>query len=154
MRVVPARWAKVAYLRCRRDSMNVNVGGPPLVIYTGSSPFELKDMLPEASIFDSQEHPEAIAYVSWNYLKDLTYSEGMHLSMQPFILREYARHIAEQWELANGRRPVIRADTAVSLNFRPAQRLVDPEADLASVKMFRFRHNPWIRDLETRRIPR
>jgi hypothetical protein len=152
MQVAPGQWSQAPYMHCARDSANLNVGGQPLVIYTGTTPFELKDMLPPASIFEAQDLPQAPPYISWNYLSDLTYSEGMHLSMQPFILREYARHVADQWEKIYGHRPIVRADTAVSLNFRPMQRLVDPEADLANVKLSRLRHNPWIRDLETPRI--
>jgi hypothetical protein len=154
MKVQSNRWARSSYTRCRRDSLDANVGGEPLVIYTVADPFELKDYLPQASIFETQHHPEQLAYICWNYLRELTLGEGMHLSMQPFLLREYARHIADLWEQEYGRRPSVHAETAVSLNFRPTQPVVDPQADLASVSLSRLRHNPWIKDLECPRIPR
>jgi len=154
MKVQSSCWARSSYTRCRRDSLDVNVGGEPLVIYTGADPFELKDCLPQASIFESQDHPERLAYICWNYLRELTLGEGMHLSMQPFLLREYARHIADLWEPEYGRRPTVHAETAVSLNFRPTQPVVDPQADLASVSLSRLRHNTWIKNLECPRIPR
>ena len=75
-------------------------------------------------------------------------SEGMHVSMQPFFLRRYARHVASLWEKEYGRRPMVNVDTQVSLNGRPFQRLVDPHADLASVPAKWLEHNWWIRDLE------
>jgi hypothetical protein len=154
MKVDPGRWVRSSFTRCRRDSFNVNVGAEPFVIYTGAEAFELKDKLPQASIFDSQDHPQRLAYVSWNYLGELTPGEGMHLSLQPFLLREYARHIADLWEQDYGRRPTVRAETAVSLNFRPSQPVVDPDADLASVSLSRLHHNRWINNLECPRIPR
>jgi hypothetical protein len=154
MNVRSNRWAQSSYTRCRRDSLDANAGGEPLVIYAGADPFELKDYLPQASIFETQDHPEQLAYICWNYLRELTPGEGMHLSMQPFLLREYARHIADIWEQQYGRRPTVHAETAVSLNFRPTQPVVDPQADLASVSLSRLRRNPWIKDLECPRIPR
>jgi hypothetical protein len=154
MKVQSNRWARSSYTHCRRDSLDANAGGEPLVIYTGADPFELKDYLPQAAIFETQDYPQQLAYISWNYLRELTPGEGMHLSMQPFLLREYARHIADLWEQEYGRRPVVHAETAVSLNFRPTQSVVDPQADLASVSLSRLRHNLWIKDLECPRIPR
>jgi hypothetical protein len=41
----------------------------------------------------------------------------------------------------------------VSLNFRPPQAVVDPEADLAEVRVSHVSHNPWIKDLQVARIP-
>jgi hypothetical protein len=154
MRVDPGRWRQSQSTRCRRDALNLDVGTPPLVIYTGSAPFELKEQLPAAAIFDSQDHPEQPAHISWNYLRELTPAEGMHLSMQPFLLRTYARHIAGLWEEQYGHRPLVKAETAVSLNFRPPQPVVFPEADLASAPLAHLHHNAWIENLQCPRIPR
>jgi hypothetical protein len=76
---------------------------------------------PRESIFDSQDHQEHAAYISWNYLRELTYAQAMHVGTQPLLLRQCARHIAEVWEKKCERRPVVRAETAVSLNGRPLQ---------------------------------
>lgn len=90
----------------------------------------------------------------WTSPKDLTVSKGLHISIQAFYLRRYAQRVVALWEKEYGRRPVVTAYTAVSLNGRPPQMLVYPEADLASVPVSWFRHNRWIRDLEMPRIPR
>jgi vitamin K-dependent gamma-carboxylase len=126
----------------------VNVGQEPLVIYAVDITVETKDFLPQALIFDLQDHPEQPAAISWNYLQELSTSEAMHVSMQPFFLRRYARHVADLWQKDYGHRPLVHAATEVSLNGRPMQRLVDPKADLARVPVNWFGHNPWIRDLE------
>jgi uncharacterized membrane protein YphA (DoxX/SURF4 family) len=126
----------------------VNVGQEPLVIYAVDINLETKDFLPQALIFDLQDHPEQPAAISWNYLQELSKSEAMHVSMQPFFLRRYARHVADVWQKEYGHRPQVHAATEVSLNGRPMQRLVDPKADLARVPVKWFGHNPWIRDLE------
>jgi len=154
MEVERAHWKMGSYTRCRRDTFNVDVGGEPLVIYTAAAPFALRERLPQAALFDSQDHPEQLPYIWCNYLHELTYAQGMHLSMQPFLLREYSRHIAELWESSTGRTAIVHAQTAVSLNFRPSQQVVDPKADLATVPLAFLRHNSWIRQLEYPRIPK
>ena len=126
----------------------VNVGQEPLVIYTADITVETTDFLPRALVFDLQDHPEQPAAISWNYLQELSKSEAMHVSMQPFFLRRYSRHVADLWQKEYGHRPLVHAATEVSLNGRPVQRLVDPKADLARVPVNWFGHNPWIRDLE------
>ena len=154
MEVESAHWKRCSYTRCQRDTFNIDAGSEPLVIYTAAAPFALRERLPQAALFDSQDSPEQLPHIWWNYLRELTYAQGMHLSMQPFLLREYSRHIAELWDSSTGRRPMIHAQTSVSLNFRPSQQIVDPKADLATVRLAFLRHNPWIRQLEYPRIPK
>jgi vitamin K-dependent gamma-carboxylase len=125
----------------------------PMVVLTGDIGAEAKTVLPQACIFDSLDNPERPPYIFWNTLKDVNMSKLTHISNQPFYLRRYARRIAGLWEKQYGRRPVVTATTAVSLNRRPHQAIVDPNADLASVPVTWFGHNPWVRDLETPRIP-
>ena len=98
----------------------------------------------------SRSFPE----VYWNIQKDVTISKGIHISNQAFYLQRYARRVANLWQAEYGRRPRVHAMTAVSFNGRPHQLLVDPNADLASVPVYWFRHNTWIHDLELKRIPR
>ena len=123
-----------------------------MIVYTAEIGMEAKDALPQVCIFDSQDRPD-LAYIYWNGLKDLTVSKLMYVSSHAFYLRRYARRVADLWEKEYARRPGVFAKTEVSLNGRPHQALVDPNADLASVPVTWFRHNPWIRDLETPRIP-
>ena len=148
-------WKAGPHTRERTGPGEVHVGGEPLVIYTSNNlRADAREMLPQACIFDSEDKPEQPAYIYWSCLKDLTVSKFNHISNQAFYLRRYARRVATLWEKEYGRRPAVHASTAVSLNGRPFQQLVDPDADLASVPVTWFRHNPWIRDLETPRIPR
>lgn len=153
-RVNRTLWINGPYTRPQRNPPHVHVGGEPLVIYTSDVGLDAREMLPQASIYDFQDHPERPAQISWNYLTELSNSKGMHISYQPFYLRRYARRVASLWEKEYGRRPTVRASTAVSLNRRPSQLLVDPDADLTSVSVAWFGHNRWIRDLEWPRIPR
>lgn len=147
-------WKHGEYTRDQRRSSEVYSGGEPLVVCIGDIGVEGRDMLPQACIFDSQDHPERVPYIWWNSLKDLTFSKSLHISLQAFYLRRYARRVAELWQKEYGRRPAVYASTAVSLNGRPHQQLVDPNADLATVPATWFGHNAWIRDLEMPRIPR
>jgi hypothetical protein len=124
--------------------------GGPMTIYIPDFLPEIADALPQSAIFDSEQGP----YVWWNSAEDLTSSKLLHTSVQAFYLRRYAGRVAALWEKEYGHRPVINAITSMSLNGRPHQALVDPNADLASVHVVWFGHNPWIRDVETKRIPR
>jgi len=146
-------WVNGAATRSEKDLSSLHVGKQPLVVYTSDFGPEFKDMLPRTAIYDSLDHPDRPPYISWNYLKELSYAQGMHISMQPFLLRRYARHIATLWEKDYGRRPAVHALTIVSLNGRAFQQLVDPDADLAMVPASWFHHNSWIRDLQTSRAP-
>jgi hypothetical protein len=149
-----AAWRFGPGTRNPRPARDANVGGEPLEIYTGEVGPEARLLLPQVCLFDSVEQPERMPYLYWNSLKDLTFSKALHVSLQAFYLRRYACRVASLWQKEYGRRPAVTALTAVSLNGRPHQALVDPQADLASVSVTHFGHNPWIRPLETPRIPR
>ena len=129
-------------------------GAEPLIIYTTDLGQEVKELLPQACISDSLDHPEQPPAIWWNSPRDLTASKLMHISTQPFYLRRYARRVAEIWQKEYGHRPAVRAVTSMSLNGRPSQLLVDPTVDLATARVAWFKHNSWIKNLETPRIPR
>jgi vitamin K-dependent gamma-carboxylase len=147
-----AGWKSSAYTLPSEDRYLYS-GGEPLIIHIAEIGLEQKRALPQMFIFDSLENPDEGPEISWDYLRELSVSQGMHISTQPFLLRRYARRVADLWEHEYGRRPEVHASTAVSLNGRPHQALVDPKADLASVSASHFRHNSWIEDLQMRRIP-
>ena len=106
------------------------------------------------STTDGLARPDQPPVIFWNSLRDLPVSKLLHVSIQPFYLRRYARRIADQWEKEFGRRPKVTALTRMSVNRRPFQPIVDPEADLAAVSEDWFRHNDWVMDLATPRVPR
>lgn len=57
-----------------------------------------------------------------------------HRSMidRPDMMLEFAHYLADRLEERTGVRPIVRVDATSSLNRRPRQRLIDPDADLAS----------------------
>jgi uncharacterized membrane protein YphA (DoxX/SURF4 family) len=147
-------WKNGTPMRNPQRASDRFLGGDVMVVHVGDIGIAGRDLLPQSCIFDSQDQPKQAPYIWWNSPKDLTVSKGLHVSIQAFFLRRYAQRVAGLWEKEYGRRPKVNAYTAVSLNGRPPQLLVDPEVDLAGVPVSWFRHNQWIRDLETPRIPR
>jgi len=135
------------------DGGDIHIGGPPLIIYARKFNLNTRSLVPQYSIFDSAFRAGELPYVDWNYSNAVGTSKSMHISTQPFLLRRYARCVAELWESKYGRRPMVHALTQLSLNGRPLQATVDPEVDLASVPIRWFGHNPWILDLDKKRIP-
>lgn len=91
--------------------------------------------------------------IQWDPAADLSTSQLLHFSSQPFYLRRYAIRVADLWQARTGRLPQIRVRTQVSYNGRPYQPIVDPTVDLAATRLHWFSHNPWITDLQTPRIP-
>jgi hypothetical protein len=106
------------------------------------------DMLPRWYVTESQEADGLRVEFRWNLFRDVGPSKGMHISTQPFLLRRYALRVADAWTQEQNRRPEVRARTQLSLNRRPFNPVVDPTADLASVPVRWFGHNPWILDLQ------
>ena len=130
-----------------------HVGGEPMLIATTEAQLESEIGMQPAFLEASQDRRGEPPQIRWNTRVDLSRDLLMHVSLQPFLLRRYARHVAEWWEHSNGRRPAVYASTGVSLNGRPGQPVVDPDADLARVSLRWWGHHPWIRDLETARVP-
>ncbi|MDC3953945.1 HTTM domain-containing protein [Polyangium jinanense] len=54
-------------------------------------------------------------------------------STQPDLILRLAQQIALDFEAREGVRPIVRAHAPVSLNGRPAELLIDPTVDLASI---------------------
>jgi vitamin K-dependent gamma-carboxylase len=131
----------------------LHVGGDPIVIHVPVPTVESRSLYPPVCILVSTE-PGQFPRISWDILRDLTLSKAMHISTNPFLLRRYAERVAALWHREYGRRPAVHAKTAVSLNSRPPQPLVDERADLAAVSISHWRHNSWINDLDPPRIPK
>ncbi len=153
-RVKRSLWKNGPSTQSTRDASGLHDGGPPLVVYTDEIGPEALDLFPSSYLLDSQDNPEPPPHICWNTPKDCASSKFTHISNQAFYLRRYARRVAGLWEKDYGRRPIVTAKTAVSLNGRPHQPLVDPEVDLASVPVKWFGHNAWVMDLQTPRVPR
>lgn len=64
---------------------------------------------------------------------------------RPYMIRQYARHLAAEAQRAGRPGVEVRVEAWLSLNNRPAQRLVDPEVDLARAPAdLGFGRAPWI----------
>jgi vitamin K-dependent gamma-carboxylase len=62
-----------------------------------------------------------------------------HMAIQPALIRQFARHVAES-ERARGREVAVHADVRVSLNGRPFEPMIDLRVDLAA----EHPPEPWI----------
>jgi hypothetical protein len=137
-----------------KNSKIEETGGEALVVYLGRPDVQSGPLLPREYIFIPETSSTDSAQIHWNVFKDINPSKYNHISNQPFYLRRYARRVAALWQKEYNRYPSVHAITGVSFNGRPYQPLVDPGADLAAVPASWFRHNSWVNDLQTRRIPR
>jgi len=146
LRLEPSRWKNGA-LGVNEDS-GIPRGDSPVVVLHAALGDEEATLLPQFYVADSLETPDHPVEVRWNLLRDVGPSKAMHVSTQPFLLRRYARRVADYWDNAHGRRPSVHALTSVSLNHHLPQTIVDPAADLASVETAWFGHNAWIQPLK------
>jgi hypothetical protein len=88
-------------------------------------------------------------HVLWNYHHELADWQIREMSLRPYLIHQYAKHVANQWEAQTSRRPRIHVTSLVSKNFRYPSLMIDPRVDLARAPTRMFRHNEWIMQLET-----
>jgi vitamin K-dependent gamma-carboxylase len=127
--------------------------GVALTIYTALQDMEARRRLPAVCLIQPTGNTQEAPRISWDVLRDLSVSQAMHVSTNPFLLQRYASRVADLWQKESGIRPKVFARTAVSLNYRPPQSLVFEKSDLASVNVSHWRHNSWICDLDVKGIP-
>jgi vitamin K-dependent gamma-carboxylase len=60
----------------------------------------------------------------------LTWRQTIELSAQPDMIVSFAHYLSEELKKKGMIDPMIFADSMVSLNGRPAQRLINPNVDL------------------------
>lgn len=78
----------------------------------------------------------------------LTPYQEKQMSIQPDLILQYARHIAEVYQQQYGiENPEVTVDCFVALNGRTSHRLIAPDINLASVKDS-FYPKPWILPFE------
>ena len=66
------------------------------------------------------------------------------IATKPDVIWQFARRLKKEYAL-QGRDVSVYADrSGVSVNGRPTQPLIDPEADLANETWYLWRHQPWI----------
>lgn len=57
------------------------------------------------------------------------------MQVRPDMILQFAQYVAEQYEQKWGVRPAVRVQAIASLNGRPMQQLIDPNADLAKEQL-------------------
>jgi vitamin K-dependent gamma-carboxylase len=129
-------------------------GGGALTIYTLLRDMEHRTRLPAVCLIQIVGNPQVPPHISWDLLRDISLSQAMHVSTNPFLLHKYASRVASLWQKETGSRAKVFARTGLSLNHRPSQCLVDEKADLASAAVTYWWHNSWICDLAVKRIPK
>ncbi len=77
------------------------------------------------------------------YADTLTEKQSRSMSTRPDMILQYAHFLAERLRESGVNDPVIRVRAPVSLNSRPQQLLIDPDANLAAKKRD-LRHADWI----------
>ena len=80
----------------------------------------------------------------------LTPLQHKMLVTQPDMILEFAHELARQHREQHGYTPEVYAESFVSLDGRPAQRMIDPQVDLASEPLDTFAHRAWILPLKER----
>jgi hypothetical protein len=129
-------------------------GGGALTIYTLQRDLDDRRRLPAVCLIQTVGAPPQQLHISWDLLRDISLSQAMHVSTNPFLLQRYACRVADLWQKESGSRPKVFARSGLSLNHRPQQPLVDEKADLASVNVSHWWHNSWICDLRTQPVPK
>lgn len=155
-RIVRTAWKTGSATSGKADSTRIDIGGSPLVLHVIDEEAHLAGQARPFHLWQpagSETNPAPTPLIRWNLVRDAGISKAMHIGVQPFLLRRYARRVADLWKYEYGRWPAIHALTAVSLNGRPPQPVVDPLVDLAAAPVRLFRHESWIRDLASERIP-
>ena len=75
---------------------------------------------------------------------ELTSRQKRKMSKRPHMILQYAKHLAENLQRKGVETPAVYVRTAVSLNNRDPQPLIDERVNLATVQYRRFVHNDWI----------
>lgn len=70
------------------------------------------------------------------------------MMQRPQFIYRYVQHVKRGLESQGIQDPVIKVDAWVSLNGRPYQQLIDPDANLAAVSSSFFSADPWILPLD------
>jgi hypothetical protein len=90
----------------------------------------------------------------WNDTAELNDHQVQALGYFPYLLRQYARHVAKRWQDRFGKRPQIHVNSYLWLNHHDFQPLVDPSRNLDDTTYHYLSHNDWILDYQRKSPPR
>ncbi|HXH19383.1 MAG TPA: HTTM domain-containing protein [Chitinophagales bacterium] len=66
------------------------------------------------------------------------------MSTRPYMIQQFAKYAGVQLRKQYNKDYEIKVDSRVSLNYRPYETMIEPDADLSKVTYSDFRHNNWI----------
>jgi hypothetical protein len=75
---------------------------------------------------------------------ELTERQARKMAIDPFMLLQYAHHLADRASPPQGPRGEVRAIAVASLNGHPPEPFIDPSVDLAAVPRTLFGPTDWI----------
>ncbi len=84
---------------------------------------------------------------------DLNKFQMSKLTQRPEFIYQYVQYLKRKAQEEGIKNPVIRVNSRVSLNARPAQYMIDPNVNLAEEELSLFKHSPWIVPLDPQAQP-
>ncbi|MDT8854011.1 HTTM domain-containing protein [Paracoccaceae bacterium Fryx2] len=78
----------------------------------------------------------------------LTRRQASKMIVRPDMIHQFAGYLEQVWRATGHGDVAVRADIVKSLNGRPPQRYIDPEADLTAVPINPFGPDAWVLPLE------
>jgi hypothetical protein len=84
---------------------------------------------------------------------DLNARQISKMATRPDMIIQYAHYLKQKAEQAGIQNPIIRVEAWASLNGRPYQPLIDPEANLAELPQTIFARADWIVPLQADLLP-
>ena len=80
----------------------------------------------------------------WNPGRELNAHQLEALAVFPYLMWNYAKHVAKSWQDATGRLPEVHVSNQGWLNHHGFQPMIDSSVDLARQPYHLLLHNPWI----------
>jgi vitamin K-dependent gamma-carboxylase len=118
----------------------------PAVVFCEPLALDVSDLLPSFYAAVPVDRAELLPEIRWNLIRDAGISKTMHIGIQPFLMRRYARRVADAWRKDYGHDPAVHVAANISINGHAPRELVDPKADLLTAPLTLFGHNAWIRN--------
>jgi vitamin K-dependent gamma-carboxylase len=79
---------------------------------------------------------------------NLRYRQFRKMCKHPHMIFQYANFLGKQLEAQGIQDPIIKINSLVSLNFRPRQRMIDPDVNILKEEYSTFSHAKWILPLK------
>ena len=70
------------------------------------------------------------------------------MCIRPHMIFQYGQYLGKQLETQGVKSPIIKINSLASLNFRPRQRMIDPDVNILKEEYSTFSHAKWILPLK------